>query len=570
MQSSQSLQRKIRSIDGKGYGSYRSLNGEYAYPDFELLITHVPKDPYAPPDTGMYKVRVSRRYLRIPGDFLQSKTAQVACRDFLARRFCEAARQLSGGRRGTGHSGLITMAIPAQAILDRTSVVFRDGGVEARFFMGLPADGRRINAGVARKMLFDELPAIVKECFGTVDVDLLQAQINAAEDAEYLRGRLDELGLVTFIADGSILPRKSGISDMPMDEKDAIMLRSPESLRISIELPHAGRISGLGIPGGVTLIVGGGYHGKSTLLHTIERGIYNHIPGDGRELCVTNPDAVKIRAYSGRSVSSVDISGFIDNLPFGQDTTNFSTPNASGSTSQAASIAEALEAGARVLLMDEDTCAANFMVRDLKMQELVKKEDEPITTYIDCVRQLYDKEGVSSILVLGGVGDYFEVADTVIQMIRYEPHDVTAEAKNVVEKSPAKRKHEHRGYTGGRRRRLVHTVSIDPRNKYGKRSVRAVEAARIHFGSTTIDLADVEQLVEPSQSNAIAHAIVYLGDSDPQAVPIEELMAVCMKTIEEKGLDGLSRRVLGNLAQFRGIDLACALNRVRNLKIEQR
>jgi predicted ABC-class ATPase len=573
MQSSRSLQGKIRSIDGKGYGAYQSLKGEYAYPEFELFVSHVPRDPYAPPHTGMYRIRVTHEYLGIPQELIEGKTAQVACRDFLARRFCEAARRIAGGRRGTGHSGVITMDTPAQAILDRSSMVLTgDGtgdGVEARLFVGLPANGRRINAGIASKMLFEELPAIVKDSFGALDIDALRKHIEAAEDAEYLRGKLDELDLVAFVADGSILPRKSGTSDRPMDKEDAIPFSSPESLRVAVDLPHVGPVTGLGIPRGVTLIVGGGYHGKSTLLHAIERGIYNHIPGDGRELCATKPDAVKVRAYSGRSVSSVDISAFIDNLPFGKDTTDFSSPNASGSTSQAASIAEALEAGARVLLMDEDTCAANFMVRDLKMQQLVKKEDEPITTYIDSVRQLYEEEGVSSILVLGGVGDYFEVADTVIQMVRYEPRDVTAEAKNIVEESPAKRRQEHRGYASPGRRRLVHTKSIDPRNKYGKKSVRAVEASRIHFGSTTIDLSDVEQLVERSQFNAVAQAIVSLGGADDEAVPIGELVGRCMQVVADNGLDGLSGRISGNLAQFRSIDLACALNRMRNLTIEQ-
>jgi predicted ABC-class ATPase len=569
MQSSQVLRDKLQNIDSKDYGAYQSLKGEYAYPDFELLITQIPKDPYAPPHTGIYRIRVSHTYLGIPTRFFDAKITGVAYRDFLARMFSQTAKRVAERGRGTGHSGLITLDTPAQAILDRSAVVFTADGVEVRFFMGLPANGRRINARVADTMLFEELPTIVQQAFGALDSGSVLRHIEAAEDAECLRAKLEELGLVAFIADGSILPRRSGTSDEPMEEKDAVVFRTPESLRVSIELPHLGYISGLGIPRGVTLIVGGGYHGKSTLLHAIETGIYNHIPGDGRELCVADSRAVKVRAYSGRSVASVDISAFIENLPFERGTSCFCTPNASGSTSQAASIVEALEMDAHVLLMDEDTCASNFMIRDRKMQELVKKEDEPITPYIDRVGWLYEEKGVSSVVVLGGVGDYFAVAETVIQMVRYEPYDVTATAKRIAYESPAKRKQEYQDSSDSTRKRIVLTESIDPLNEYRKKSVYATETNRIHFGTTTIDLTDVEQIIELSQSKAIAQAILYIRNLSEEPVPMKELIDRCMHIIEEKGLDGLSERISGHFAHFRDIELSCALNRLRTLQIQQ-
>ena len=419
----------------------------------------------------------------------------------------------------------------------------------------------------ADEMLSNELPDIVQQAFDVLDMEELRRHVEAAEDAEALREKLEELGLIAFVADGSILPRISGTSDEPMSETDALVFQSPESLRVTVELPHAGQISGLGIPRGVTLIVGGGYHGKSTLLHAIESGIYSHIPGDGRELCATNSRAVKVRAYSGRSVASVDISDFISNLPFGLDTTGFSTSNASGSTSQAASISEALEMNARVLLMDEDTCASNFMVRDRKMQDLVQKDDEPITPYIDAVRGLFEEKGVSSIMVLGGVGDYFEVADTVIQMIRYEPADVTKAAKKIAQDFPAKRRMEKKSPSKPQSNRIVHPETINPLNEYGKKSVYATDKKRIHFGSTNIDLTDVEQIVELSQSKAIAQAILFLKSSLPKPERLTDLIESCMNVIESKGLDGLSDRISGHLAQFRDLELAAALNRLPNLRV---
>ena len=178
-----------------------------------------------------------------------------------------------------------------------------------------------------------------------------------------------------------LLPRRSGVDDRPLEGGGVVPFRSPESLRVVLQAPNAGSVPGMGVPVGVTLVVGGGFHGKSTLLRALEAGVYNHRPGDGRERVVSDPDTVKVRAEDGRAVAGVDISAFIDGLPLGQDTHHFTTPNASGSTSQAATIVEALESGAHALLVDEDTSATNFMLRDRRMQSLVPKDAEPITPF---------------------------------------------------------------------------------------------------------------------------------------------------------------------------------------------
>eukprot|EP00438_Fugacium_kawagutii_P004327 Skav220059 [mRNA] locus=scaffold1709:61262:63212:- [translate_table: standard] len=213
-------------------------------------------------------------------------------------------------------------------------------------------------------------------------------------------------------------------------------------MEVSITLPHAGTVTGMGITRGVSVIVGGGFHGKSTLLHALQLGIYNKVPGDGREHVVCEPSAVKIRAEDGRSVKCTDISPFINNLPFGKlavmgtmalwkATTEFSTGDASGSTSQAANIIEALEVGAMSLLVDEaprrqtdDTCATNFMIRDEKMKALVAPDKEPITAFVRKVRPLFEELGVSTILVVGGSGDFFTVADAVIMMDEWLGYNV--------------------------------------------------------------------------------------------------------------------------------------------------
>ncbi|HUX65555.1 MAG TPA: P-loop domain-containing protein, partial [archaeon] len=319
-----SLRLQLNSLDGKDYAAYQSLKGSYAYKCFRLHVDRIPKDPYAPLGTGVFRISVSRAVADFPAEFLASQIGCVAFRDFLARQFHRACERHCTGRRGTGNSGLIAIAEPGQEILDRTSIHADEDNIEARFFLGFPATGRSINAQIAQTMLFEELPRIVNSAFfaSSTDLDALEKHIQTSEDAEYLRLKLIELGLVAFIADGSILPRTSGINPKPLQSENVVPFSSPGSLRVSVDLPHSGTISGMGIPKGVTLVVGGGYHGKSTVLQALELGIYNHIPGDGRELCVCLPTAVKVRAYSGRSVINTDISAFINNLPLQQNTTS--------------------------------------------------------------------------------------------------------------------------------------------------------------------------------------------------------------------------------------------------------
>ena len=544
------IKQKLSAIDGQDYASYQSLLGEYDFDLYKLIIQQIPKDPYAPPHTGIYRIQLQRSDKRIINLNIESKIKKNTTADFLARYFFDASQGVSKGIRGTGFSGIITIDEPGQVILERNSVVISKDIIEVRCFLGLPADGRKIKSKIAESMLFDELPEIVNQSLlsENIDQDALRRHIEVAEDAEYLRNQLDSLGLIAFVADNSILPRESGTSDKPLSEDTVIPFFSPDSLIKELELPHAGKIKGLGIPKGITLVTGGGYHGKSTLLNTVELGIYNHIPGDGRELCVSNAQAVKIRAYSGRWVVKTDISPFIKNLPFKKDTSTFCTENASGSTSQAANIIEAIEAGAQLLLMDEDTCATNFMIRDSKMQQLVNIEDEPITTFIDKVKQLFLEQNISTVLVLGGVGDYFDVSDNVIQMINYKPQDMTAQAHKIADKFPAKRKIEDKTYPFQNRKRIPIPESIDPYNDYGKFAVYAKEVHRLNFGKQVIDLTDLEQLIELSQTKALGFAIEYAKKYMDKETPLDKIIQRVMNDIDEKGIDVISDKISGHFS----------------------
>jgi predicted ABC-class ATPase len=565
------LEKKLSSLDGRDYGGYQSLIGQYDFHDFRLYIDQIPKDPYAPPHTGIYRVIFSLSSTGVPEKFYDTKAKEIAFRDYLARRFFNASQDVSKGRRGTGYSGIITIDPPSQAILERTSVMLKDMEIEVRCFIGLPASGRKIKSQLARKMLFEELPDIINRSLDkrSIDLDRAELHISTYENAEYLRRELVARNLVSFIADGAILPRRSGVSDEMLGSEEAIPFKSPKELKIIVELPDGEQINGMGIPAGITLIVGGGYHGKSTLLTAIEQGIYNHIPGDGREQCVSTTSTVKVRAYSGRYVEKTDISPFIRNLPIQKDTSVFCTDNASGSTSQAAAISEAIEAGAGVVLMDEDTCATNFMIRDRQMQELVEKKDEPITTFIDRARQLYSENGISSILVLGGVGDYFAIADKVIQMVRFEPVDVTAKAKKISETYPTERVKEDENYIIMPTPRIPVSESVNPTSEYGKLRVYATELSKLHFGKEVIDLIDVEQLIDLSQTKAIGQALVYSRKYMDGKRNLREVAEMVGEDMDKYGLDIISKKTSGHLARFRSIELVCTLNRLRGFKVKQ-
>ena len=567
----QHLRKKIEEIDAKDYGRYQSLLGEYEFPSFRLIIEQIPKDPYAPSHTGIYRIIVKRHDPRIINWKINTSTAEIAFRDFIARLFYKASKAISHSRRGTGNSGIITINRPGQTILERNNVIIDDKYIETRCFVGLPAKGRKIDAETAQRMLLDELPEIIETSLFEryIDTDALKKHIETSEDADFLRKKLPELGLTAFIANGAILPRESGLSDEPLIKDAAITFQSPKSLEIRISLPHGGTISGMGIPQGITLIAGGGFHGKSTLLYAIEMGIYNHIPGDGREYCVSLPQTVKIRAYSGRSISKTDISPFISNLPYGKDTKEFSSENASGSTSQAAAIIESIEAGAEVLLMDEDTCAANFMIRDEKMRRLVSPKDEPITPYIDRIRQLFSEKGISTILVLGGSGDYFAVSDYVIQMRNYRPVDATDQAHEIVG-STARGNHIQSGKIFTIKNRIPFADSINPLNEYKKKRIIARDMHTISFGTQKIDLSDLEQLVELSQIKAIGFAIDYAKKYMDKKTELRKIIGQIMSDIRQNGLDVLVNRNSGDFACFRGIDLAAAINRMRGIKMEQK
>ncbi len=570
------LRRLLQRIDGRGYKAYRDLRGSWQLPGPTLFVDHVQGDPFAAP--SKLRLRIDAAAAGIPGDLFATPVRRVALADRLARAAADAARE-TGGRRGSGRSGAVFVDAGGQEVLERTAVVVTEGWVELRVQAGLPAAGRRVLGRQAEALLCGDLPRVATAALAWSELpqDDVRAFVDCVDNQEHLRAQLSERGLVAFVGDGSVLPRESGASDRPLRGGDVVPFEAPPSLAVTLSLAHPvdGRaeMRGLGVREGVTLVVGGGYHGKSTLLRALERGVYPHVPGDGREWVVSRPDLVKVRAEDGRRVERVDISAFIGDLPQGRNTTSFSSDDASGSTSQAANLVEAVEAGAAGLLLDEDTSATNFMVRDARMQALVHKEDEPITPFVERVRELHDALGVSTVLVMGGCGDYFDVADVVVAMREFRPADATGEARRVAAELPSRRQSEATAPLTGVAARVPRAESFDASR--GRREVKidVRDVDRIRFGESDIDLRGVEQLVDPSQTRAVGCA-VHLATTrfmDGEAT-LREVLRRLERHFDEHGLDELDpfhRRGQhpGNFARPRRFEIAAAINRLRTLRM---
>ncbi len=567
MRSQHDLDERIREIDGRGYKAYRALGGSWRFDFFDLHIDYVQGDPFASP--SRVRVTLEPDAVGLAGPAFRSAPRRLGVAALLARMFAVGAQAVSE-RRGSGKSGRIRIDAPAQTVMPQTAVqVDPSGAVEARFQVGLPAAGRRVLGAEASELLLEVVPDLVSSTLlaAAHDADLIERHAATNEDAEHLRSALDGLELLAFVADGAVLPRRSGVDDRPLPDR-VVPFCSPPSLRTDVNLPNAGPITGMGLPRGVTLIVGGGFHGKSTLLRAIESGVHNHRPGDGREYVVSVPDAVKVRAEDGRSVAGVDISGFIDGLPLDVDTHSFSSGNASGSTSQAAAIVEALESGARALLVDEDTSATNFMIRDRRMQALVPREGEPITPFIDRVRTLYDDLGISSVLVLGGSGDYLDVADTVVLMRDYVPEDATAEAHRIAREFPTGRLSESTGPLTPPATRRPASGSIRVRRGRKSLYLKVPGTRTLVLGEEDVDLVAVEQIASAQQVRAIGRALAWIANRIDGRRTTVDLLDAVEEAIANHGLDALDSRKSGDLAGFRRHELAAAMNRLRTLRVD--
>ncbi|MDH5910737.1 ABC-ATPase domain-containing protein [Vibrio splendidus] len=540
------LTAKLKKLEKQNFRAYQQIKGQYDFADFELHIDHVQGDPYA----SSSRFRATRAWSLTGLGWLKEKSYeyQVAARDFIARSFSEFAKQET----------TVSIALTGQTVLDNTSVVFTEHGIEIRFRINLPADGRSILAKKAINIITFYLPKFIRRATleRELNIEAMIKHCEAVEDQDALRAQLEENNLAAFVANGSVLPRIAGNCDLPM--KGAVPFAAPESLSVTLNTPNQGDVTGLGIPKGITLIVGGGFHGKSTLLNAVERSIYNHIPGDGREGIVTTTDTMKIRAEDGRCVHNLNLSNYINHLPMQKDTSDFSTQDASGSTSQAAWLQESIEAGVQTLLIDEDTSATNFMIRDERMQALVSKGAEPITPLVDRIGQLREEMDISTIVVMGGSGDYLDVADTVIQMHDYQAVDVTEKAQEVIAQHPTQRTNECETALETFVPRSLNRAALMNILTDGKFRVNAKGKESLRFGKEFADLSALEQLESTSEVNAIGWAWFQFAQTPGwSSNPAKEFSAILSDEWH------VNMPNYGDLAKPRVLDVMAALNRMR-------
>ena len=555
------LNKILIAIDGQTSRAYRNIIDSYDYEDFVLYIDYVPLDAERHP--SRLRANISLDNAKFPDNIFSTKSREVAARDFIVRQFVSKAARYSISSPGV-KGGHISIDRPSHELLETNAAVVGNDSLEIRFAVNLPVKNGKVFSQAAIELFMKSVPGIINNCmiFNNLDGEKLANWIETNEDAEVLRGMLGESGLVAFIADESVFSGHVNI-----DSKVFVPLSPPDELAFTFNLPNRGKVRGMGIPAGITLIIGGCSHGKTTLLRAVEFGVYNHISGDGRELAVTVPDAVGIRVEEGRRIENVDISPFIANISKNIDTKHFSSRSAPPAASMAANIMEALEAGTSLLLFDDETAVTSLMGRDARLQALISKEFEPITPLVDILPLLRDEHGISSIIV-GASGDYFDIADTVIAMKDFNPVVVTDEAKKIAKENPSGRIIESTGHFPLPAGRCPLNWSLEPEKKKGSNRFRSHGRRYVQYGDEFIDVSKVTQLVNQSQSRAIARGIAMVYKFMDSSQSLMDAVSKVMERVENVGIDVLSNRLMGDLASFRAYELTAAINRMKNLKIK--
>lgn len=480
----------------------------------------------------------------------------VVCERFLLALLSPEINALSDSRQNAkkeaAEKGSLSAQLCGPVFTRRSGCLFspEDDAFIFRLDCRFPlTNGTWINPKAGIKIVAS-LMALISSLLRGADFSALKAQVALHRTQRELRAFMREHSLCAFVADGSLLPRAED-SDGPMP--GALPFRSPDSMRMSVAL-SCGSLSGMAVRRGVTVITGGGYSGKSTLLDALEAGIYDHIPGDGRELCLTDPSALKICAEDGRPVGSVDLRPFFGALPGGKDVGSFSTPHASGSVSQAAGIVEAVCGGCRLLLIDEDRGATNFMIRDAKMRRIVK--NDPITPFTDRVRELFSAQGVSTVLVIGGSGEYLSRADAVILMDGYAAGDITAQAALPDPEAPP----PPEPAVWQRSRRILPRRTGQP--FLWLRSVRSENEKKIILDDFSADITNLTALSGADQLNTLARAMeTLLTDAEADGSELaDRLGEIC------RGLLSPSAPAGAALEEIRPLDALCCINRMRGAR----
>lgn len=567
------LYQKIRSLQGKNYGLYKSLaDRTWDFGDFVLEFLHVQGDPYAPASRVM--IKSSLQMLGFPSEWGGAYERRLALSDFLYRRLSALVREKYPDR-----DAAVVFDTAGPEMLVRNALWVDNGELRACLQVRLPGDGRKIQAEAAAEILTMVLPDLVSAALYNsgeskpdgVEPELVEHYRVLAERKEIL-SQLEARNLCAFVPDGAVLPRASGLSELPME--GAVPFTAPAEMAVTL-VANGREIRGMGIPKGITVISGGAFHGKSTLLQALTKAVYPHIPGDGREGIVISESAVRVGVEDGRSVRGTDLSQFVRDLPGGISTKNFTTACASGSTSEAANLMEAMEAGSDVFLIDEDSSAVNFLIRDVRVRKLLGDDREPLIPLTDRIREIKNR---SFILVAGACGDFLDLADNIIVMASYKAECVRVNgfvevAAKIVPNLPAFVEPECRDFAEYVKPLLP---SLRPASAVERQvKVKISGDTLLQIGFLVSDTSKAGALVDKQQrfgagfmllnlcQNAASNNDSANGESQKFATIMERIHALCEK-IKNVGFRNLPQGLSREMSLPRAIDIACVLYRLRD------
>lgn len=558
----------LAEIDGKPYAEYERLIGDFDFARYVIKCSkiEIAEDAEHP----VFTIRVPQSIAELPGHLYDSPVRRTALEDFLTRNLCDAAAQIARfNESGWARRNLI-IAEPGQKILPRTSVMVTKEYVDAHIRIALPykvfsSGDRLVDAEMASKVFFEDLPEVISGSIFCCNLNLAEAEefVNGMEDADRVRQAIATLGLVSFVGEGSLLAREQD-SDQP-DYDRFIPFEVAEETCTEIEVPNAGKVVGLGIPAGLTVVLGDAANGRADFMSAIAAGVFNHIPGDGREGVVTVPDAVQIAADRGRNVQEVNITPFLSESEYGNPA-SFSTQSADSFVSQAAAVIEALEVGARVLIVDESSSASAFLTTDARVAGLLGAT--PRSSLAQRARQMVDELGIS--LVIGGenlVAEYIPIADTVLKVEGFQVTDITEQAKALNLALPPEAPAVNLAPMLARSRWIMPS-SIDATVGNKDQVIEVIDLSAIQYGRSVIELDSVPQIADESQTLTIGLLLYYAKLRYMQeGYPLREMLDMIDRDLSSEGLGTIVRDLRGDLARPRRYEVAAALNRLPTFRV---
>ncbi len=534
MASEEVLRKTLKNADGKPFAKYKGIQNVFSLEGFEISFDEVQNDrsghTYA-------RVRVPLKAAGFPEDVYGTPSRKVAFRDLVARRFWESARTRARSPIPKTDGGEGYMPRPGQEILDRGCVAVTEYSLEARFSLDLPSTGGKVNASATEELVFGRIAGIVSDSmlFSAYKLSKMYNHVFTAENADFIRGNLGSRGLAAFVAEGSVLPRRE--DDMaPMI--DAVPFSCDAAASVEFEVPNGDPVRGWGVPEGFTALVGPSRHGKSVLADAVFAGVYNHIPGDGREYVVSVPDAVYVMAEEGRPVTSDDMSSFISPAP-GLDPSKFDSARASSPASEFAAVAEAMELGSSLVVVDEGYSNPSVIRKGYLSED---------SAYISLSEAggAMGRAGTSMLMVTGDESAVRH-ADSVflVKDFKVSPVKVEMVLEECVVKAPEPRcpVSKNMSFEKGRKDLSVSAPSV-----------RAVEIGSLRIEVPTAAFFDM------SQTRAAADAVLAMKDGMDGSKTLAELCSEAVESLKASDSED------GNVscayhAYPRPIDVAAVVNR---------